>query len=175
MTKPKQGRRTATHDRGPQGAGSQVVIEATSWDAPEAKALLAEWKPSWTDHTSSARYRYLLARVAGEAVGVLEGTHDFSNWDQLEDYQHLDESVTGSYVTAMYVAPAARCRGVGGALLDRFITDAWDHRSVAVVVWPDEDAEGRPARLALNRSRGLEFARYPGGLREPWLMVLPLT
>lgn len=175
MTKPMQGRRAPTRDRVPEAAQSQVVIEAISWNAPEVSVLLAHWKPAWTDNTASPHHRYLVARVAGEAIGVLEGTHDFSNWDQFEDYQHLDESVTGSYITAMYVAPASRRRGAGGALLDRFIADAQAHGSVAVVLVPDEDAIGRAARLELNRSRGFEFARYPGGLREPWAMVLPLT
>lgn len=143
-------------------------------DDYSVNSLLGEWKERLR---GSDRYLYFLARLDGEPVGVLEGHHDWANWGLLEEWQHLESSpnARASYVSSLFVRESARRRGVGGALLDRFIADAQEQGRALVVAWPDEDEEGRLARLKLNESRGFVFAPYPGGVREPWLMTLSLT
>lgn len=151
---------------------TEIVIDSAAESDEAVQALFEEWKPlEWGGTKSYGRYLYFAARVDGELVGALEGHHDYGNWDVLEDYQHLGDDQRGSYVSALYVRPTRRRRGVAGALLDAFIADAQTHETPVIVAWPDEDRDGREARIALNRSRGFEFARYPEGVREPWLMT----
>lgn len=151
-----------------------VVIEQVPSGDRAAGELLDEWKPGTAADKSPDRYTYLVASIAGEPVGVLEGYHDFGGWSELKDFHHLDDNL-GSYVSSLYVKPSHRMHGVGGALLDRFIDDARAHGSLAVVAWPDEtDPGGLKARLALNRSRGLDFTPPLEDFREAWLMVLKL-
>ncbi|SDL33821.1 Acetyltransferase (GNAT) family protein [Nocardioides sp. YR527] len=151
-----------------------IVVEEVPPGDPAAQTLLGEWKPEMDLSTSGDRHLYLIARIDDEPVAVLEGTHDYTGWQHLEDYHHLGEEDLGSYISSLYVKPSHRRRGIADALLDWFIDDARRQGSIAVVAWPDEDDLGRDARVALNRKHGLEFGRVHEGFQEPWLMVLPL-
>ncbi|MEU4454759.1 GNAT family N-acetyltransferase [Nocardioides sp. NPDC023903] len=155
-----------------------ITVDRVAPGDPTAQELLQEWKP-WLDASKTDRYVYLIARIGTDPVGVLEGHHDYGNWDDLEDYRHLGEESLGSYITSLYVRPAHRRRGAADALLDWFIDDARRQGSVAVVAFPEEEEEedrvhDREARVALNRKHGLEFGRPHEDFRKPWLMVLPL-
>lgn len=151
-----------------------IAVEQVEPGDPTAQMLLQEWKP-WLDASKSGdRYLYLVARLDDEPAGVLEGHHDYGNWDDLRDYRHLGEEHLGSYISSLYVRPTHRGRGAADALLDCFIDDARSRGSVAVVAFPEEDDLGRQARVALNRKHGLEFTLPYEDFRDPWLMVLPL-
>lgn len=136
--------------------------------------LLTEWKADPGAFVGSDRMVHLVAQVEGQPVGVLVGTHDFGNWPLLDRYQHLSEDVQGSYVQAMFVEPEHRSQGVGGALLRAFVAQAETAGAPVVVAWPDEDEEGREERVRFFERSGFTFLAYPGGVREPWLMGLPL-
>ena len=153
--------------------GSVRTVEI-DWaeDDPAIDVLLREWKGK--SH-GGLRYRYLLARVDGDAVGVLEGHHEWANWHLLEDWQHLlGTPARGSYLRSLFVRPAHRRHGLGGLLLERFVLDARERGRAVVVAWPDEAGVGRDDRLRFFRHHGFEFARYPRGGRDPWLMTRAL-
>ncbi|MFE6649294.1 GNAT family N-acetyltransferase [Nocardioides sp. NPDC057772] len=151
-----------------------IIVERAEPGDPATRALLQEWKPGKKASTTG-RFLYLIARIGTEPAGVLEGHHDYGSWSDLKDYCHLGENDLGSYISSLYVRPAHRRQGVADALLDWFIEDARQERSVAVVAHPDEEGRGRGARIALNQKHGLEFARPLEAWDEPWLMVLPLS
>ncbi|MFE0630865.1 GNAT family N-acetyltransferase [Streptomyces sp. NPDC058864] len=92
--------------------------------------------------------RYV-ALADAEVVGFLEGTF----WD-------TSEFACGAYppprarVSYMLVAPRARRRGVGRALLHQFVADAQDAGLHSVALFPDPRESGD--RLAFFAACGLE-------------------
>jgi GNAT superfamily N-acetyltransferase len=146
-----------------------VTVQPTT-DTELVSNLLSRWKSDTRSFVRSNRMTHLVAWIEEQPVGVLVGTHDFANWDILDQYQHLTEYDRGSYVAAMFVDPRSRAQGVGGELLDAFVAEAEARRSPVVIAWPDEDEEGRDGRVRFFRSHGFDFLDYPGRNREPWLM-----
>lgn len=137
--------------------------------------LLSRWKPaSARAFVGNFRSEQLVAWSQAGPVGVLVGTHDFGNWDILEDYQHLGDADRGSYVQAMWVDPQRRGQGVGSALLETFVAQAAGIGSRVVVTFPDEEDRGRIERVRFFERNGFGFLDYPCGVREPWLMGLAL-
>ncbi len=136
--------------------------------------LLSRWKTDVSSFVRSSRMVHFVAWLEGVPVGVLSGHHDWGNWGLFEEYQHLPERESGSYVAAIYVDPDVRSQGIGTALLRAFTADAEAAGSPLVITWPDEHEAGREVRVGFFARNGFAFLAYPNGSREPWLMGRPL-
>lgn len=136
------------------------IRRATRTDLASVWRLLEDWKPgrhlTANDFISSrgSRGNFLLALWGDEPAGVLEGHHQWTNWELLSDWQHLGGAERGSYLISLYVAPQFRSRGIGSGLVAAFIEEAIDAGSPLVLTIPDEDPNQRDARREFFAQRG---------------------
>lgn len=160
--------------RGPSRGAPFTITSATRTERAAVWTLLEAWKPG--RHSSAAtfvnsgdqRSAFLLARLAGEPVGVLEGHHDWGNWQLLADWCHLADADRGSYLISLYVDPRCRSHGVGSELVNAFIGQSIEAGSPVVVTIPDEDSDHRDARLRFFVRRG--FGPIPVTVPQPtWI------
>lgn len=129
------------------------VAVASAAEFSDVRALLEKWKPGerftprGADELASAHAHFLIARLAnGVPVGLIEGHHDWTNWELLVDWGHLTDADPGSYLLSIFVDPSFQSRGVGTALVDAFVAEATLAGRPLVVVIPDEEPDGYEAR-----------------------------
>lgn len=159
----------------PSNAPPITVSPASEDDRDTVAELLREWKPQRSRFAVETRWlhsraRFLLATSSsGDALGLLEGHHDYGNWSDLTDWQHLPADAAGSYLVSLYVRPSARRTGVAHELIAVFKAEAVELGSSLVVVVPDEDVEEREARIGLFEDEGFQWLHVESPIPS-WIM-----
>ncbi|KRD43752.1 hypothetical protein ASE38_05970 [Cellulomonas sp. Root930] len=149
-------------------------------DFSDVRALLEMWKPGQRvtprrpADLATGRSLFLLARLSnGAPVGLVEGHHDWTNWELLADWGHLTDADRGSYLLSLFVDPSVRSDQVGTALVDAFVAEAVGAGSPLVVVIPDAEPFSYERRLSFFRR--CDFIPLAVTVPQPtWIWGRPL-